>query len=249
MAVIVIEDWMIQERKLKGLELLAFALVHSCTQKGDGCWHGGYDRLAERIGGKTRGTIMAVNHLEEIGAIEKFDAMIDGAKKKGIRALWMGAENAYAENACAKNADAENAQETMQKMHVDHAKNAPDNKRIKSNKKTYPQEVETLYALYPSRCPKRNANTGKCYKNKEKISKLLVDHSFEELEAIFKRYISENLNQHYLYNFDTFLNRLPDYSDDSGGELFAAMPEAPKKPAPVSGFKISSGGLLDDIEY
>ena len=81
MSVIVIEDWMIQERGLAGLDLLAFALVHGCTQKGEGCWYGGYDRLAERIGGKQRGTIMAINRLEEIGAVERFDAVIEGKAK------------------------------------------------------------------------------------------------------------------------------------------------------------------------
>ena len=115
MAVIVIEDWMIQERDLKGLELLAFALIHGCTQRGEGCWYGGYDKLAERIGGKQRGTINVVNGLEEKGAIERFDAVVDGKLKKAIRSLW-SAQNADAQNADAKNADAQNAEHPLHKM-------------------------------------------------------------------------------------------------------------------------------------
>lgn len=139
MSVIVIEDWMIQEKNLSGLDLLTFALVHGCTQKGEGCWYGGYDRLAERIGGKQRGTIMAVNRLEEIGAVERFDAVIDGKPKRAIRSLWNSAQNADAENADAKNADAKNAELTLQKMQSSSAKNAePSNSNnIQSKRKVF----------------------------------------------------------------------------------------------------------------
>lgn len=130
---------MIQERGLAGLDLLAFALVHGCTQKGEGCWYGGYDRLAERIGGKQRGTIMAINRLEEIGAVERFDAVIEGKAKRAIRSIWNSAQNADAQNADAKNADAQNAELTLQKMQLSTAKNAePSNSNnIKTKKKVF----------------------------------------------------------------------------------------------------------------
>lgn len=139
MAVIVIEDWMIQEKNLSGLDLLAFALVHGCTQKGEGCWYGGYDRLAERIGGKQRGTIMSINRLEEIGAVERFDAVIDGKPKRAIRSLWNSAQNADAQNADAKNVDAQNAEQTLQKMQSFSAQNAePSNSNnIQTKKKVF----------------------------------------------------------------------------------------------------------------
>lgn len=150
MAVIVIEDWMIQEKNLSGLDLLAFALVHGCTQKGEGCWYGGYDRLAERIGGKQRGTIMSVNRLEEIGAVERFDAVIDGKPKRAIRSLWNSAQNADAQNADAKNADAKNAEQTLQKMQSSSAKNAePSNSNnIQSKKKVFIKPTIEEIAAY-----------------------------------------------------------------------------------------------------
>lgn len=83
MAVIVIEDWMIEDLKLSGLELLSFALIHGCTQKGDGCWHGGYENLAKRIGATSRSSINAVNALVEKGYIAKGNGII-GGKNKGI---------------------------------------------------------------------------------------------------------------------------------------------------------------------
>lgn len=110
MAVIVIEDWMVSDAHLSGLELLAFALIHGCTQKGEGCWYGGYDKLAERIGGKQRGTILVIQQLEQSGAIERFDAVIDGRPRKAIRSLWDSANFTDANFTDAKNADAKNAE-------------------------------------------------------------------------------------------------------------------------------------------
>lgn len=68
---IVIQDYMIQELGLSGYKLLAFALIDTCTQLGDGCWHGGNARLAMRIGSTTRTAINAVNELVEMGYITK----------------------------------------------------------------------------------------------------------------------------------------------------------------------------------
>lgn len=87
MAVIVIEDWMIEDLKLSGLELLSFALIHGCTQKGDGCWHGGYDSLSERIGGSRRATIDAVTSLLEKGYLRKGSGTIEGKKKTLLTAV------------------------------------------------------------------------------------------------------------------------------------------------------------------
>lgn len=80
-------------------------------------------------------------------------------------------------------------------------------------KKETDNAVDHLYSLYPTRCPLRNSSTGKSSKCKTQIIKLLRTHSAEELEAIFSRYVAENLGQHYLMNFSTFLNNLPDYSE------------------------------------
>ena len=87
MAVIIIEDWMIEREGLKGFDLLAFALIYTCTQKGDGCWHGGYSQLARRIGSTERTAMMCVKSLEESGYIRVSDAVIDGRSKNAIESL------------------------------------------------------------------------------------------------------------------------------------------------------------------
>ena len=216
MAVIVIEDWMIQERDLRGLELLAFALIHGCTQRGEGCWYGGYDKLAERIGGKQRGTINVVKSLEEKGAIERFDAVVEGKMKKAIRSLWYSAQNADAQNADAKNADAQNAERPLHKMQSTTAQNAEPSNTKNKKKNKYSSEVEELYAMYPTKCPLRNAETARRPFCKEIIARLLKERSFDDLKANMQRYLDENYGKHYLQNFSTFLHQFPDYSEGQG---------------------------------
>lgn len=111
MAVIVIEEWMIEREGLGGLELLAFAIIHGCTQKGDGCWHGGYESLAKRIGGSTRATIDATNRLLEKGYIKKGMGTINGRNKT----IFMSAT--YAETSYEETSHEETACRPMQKLH------------------------------------------------------------------------------------------------------------------------------------
>lgn len=72
-----------------------------------------------------------------------------------------------------------------------------------------------IYDLYPTKCPMRCTSTGKCAKNKTQIKALLKNHSEAELTYTIKRYVDECTKYgSYLKNFSTFLNQLPDYSDD-----------------------------------
>lgn len=203
MAVIVIEDWMIEKSGLKGLDLLAFALIHGCTQKGDGCWYGGYDRLAQRIGGKQRGTIDAVARLVEEGLIEKFDAEIEGKKRKALRSLMYSAEN---------------AEEICGKCRGDSAENAEDNKINKNNTSSL-DAIERIYKLYPSKCPVKSRRTGKSKTDYKNIARELKKFGEERLTAIIKRYVEECVStQTPIKNLQTFLNHVPDYEE--GGDLF-----------------------------
>ena len=109
-----------------------------------------------------------------------------------------------------------------------------DNNRIKEIKEEkekvsstdYSEQVLALYKLYPAKCPLRGASTQKCDKCKKKIAGLLKQMPYEELKKIFVRYIDENYNKHYLLNFQTFLNNLPDYGE-ADSELFSSPQVAP----------------------
>lgn len=73
--------------------------------------------------------------------------------------------------------------------------------------------AERLYAIYPTRCPIAGRPTGKTYKDKQKLVRLLKDHTEQELSDTIKRYIKESTeHQSYIKNFSTFLNNIPDYS-------------------------------------
>lgn len=71
--------------------------------------------------------------------------------------------------------------------------------------------IDELYKMYPSKCPKRNVSLGKCFKDKERLKKLLKNHSYEMLKFTIEKEISEKYNKSYMSNFSTFLNNLPDY--------------------------------------
>lgn len=75
------------------------------------------------------------------------------------------------------------------------------------------EAVTRLYAIYPTKCPVSGRATGKSSKDKEKLARMLKEHTEEELADIIMRYIKESTEQQsYIKNFSTFLNNLPDYT-------------------------------------
>ena len=85
--------------------------------------------------------------------------------------------------------------------------------------------VERMYALYPTRCPKRGVSLGKTHKDKDKIRKLLKTMTMEDVEAVFRHEIEEKLGKHYMQNFSTFLNNFPDINAINEPDLFGADAE------------------------
>ena len=70
--------------------------------------------------------------------------------------------------------------------------------------------IERMYALYPTKCPKRNTSLGKSYKDKDRIRKLLKRYSFEEIERVIRHEVESKYDISYMQNFATFLNNFPD---------------------------------------
>ena len=71
-----------------------------------------------------------------------------------------------------------------------------------------------IYELYPSKCPIKNSSTGKCSKDKIRILTLLKTKSKDEIMSIIKIYVNEcTTSKTYIKNFSTFLNNIPDYSE------------------------------------
>ena len=100
--------------------------------------------------------------------------------------------------------------------------------RNKDNINTYVADkgaADRLYALYPSSVVRANGSRSslKSGKDKDKLLRLLTKQSEEELANTIKRYLSENPGA-YIKMFSTFLNNLPDYSDDA---VLEEQPELP----------------------
>lgn len=92
----------------------------------------------------------------------------------------------------------------------------PETHKEESNN-TVNDFVDRMYEIYPSRCPKRNASTGKSHKDKERIKRLLKLYSEEQIEQVIRSEVENNLGINYMKNFSTFLNNFP-----------APIEEAPK---------------------
>lgn len=76
--------------------------------------------------------------------------------------------------------------------------------------------IDEIYSLYPSKCVVKNTSTGKSKKDKDKIKSLLKDVSKDFLISTIDRYSREcKAGGIYMKNFSTFLNNLPDYSNNS----------------------------------
>ena len=85
--------------------------------------------------------------------------------------------------------------------------------------------VDRMYEIYPSKCPKRNASTGKSRKDKDRIKRLLKVYTEEQIEQVIRAEVDEKYEKQYMQNFSTFLNSIPFRSDD----LFESGKVAVKK--------------------
>ena len=70
--------------------------------------------------------------------------------------------------------------------------------------------VDEMYDIYPQRCPKRNASTGKSRKDKDRIKRLLKIYTQDEIEKVIRDEVDNNYGVNYMKNFSTFLNNFPE---------------------------------------
>lgn len=92
--------------------------------------------------------------------------------------------------------------------------NAKETQGDTNNKDNNINNVNNIYSLYPTKCPIGNRSTGKCNKDKIKISKLIKEG--KDLKTIIETYLSDCVKtKTYIKNFGTFLNQLPDFSETS----------------------------------
>jgi hypothetical protein len=70
--------------------------------------------------------------------------------------------------------------------------------------------VDRMYALYPTKCPKRNTSLGKSMKDKARIKTLLKTYTKEQIEQVIRNEVDSNYGVNYMKNFSTFLNNFPE---------------------------------------
>lgn len=76
------------------------------------------------------------------------------------------------------------------------------------------EDIERIYKKYPTKCIVSGRSTGKGEKNKEKICKLLKNHSADDLISRIDVYVFDcKKTNTYLKNFATFLNNLPELEE------------------------------------
>ena len=136
---IVIEDFMIQDLKLKGLELLAYAVVFECTKGGCGLWCGSASDLAEKIGATNATPV--INSLAERGLVIRKELTVDGKKWKILQTKFEDKAPAEAAPETKPNEETTGLQEI----------------------------AERIYKLYPTKCPTSGRGTGKSKSDIQKI--------------------------------------------------------------------------------
>ena len=87
------------------------------------------------------------------------------------------------------------------------------NETKKEGKKEIPKdfsaEVESIYKLYPSSCPIRQASLSKSKKDKVKINRLIGAYGYDNVKEAIERYIKESRTHNvYFKGFSTLLNNL-----------------------------------------
>ena len=90
---IVVQGWMITELKLKGNELLIFAIVHGFSQDNAGEFTGGLQYLADWTNSTKRGCMKNLKALTDKGLVIKKEILLDGVKFCTYRTKFTGVWN------------------------------------------------------------------------------------------------------------------------------------------------------------
>lgn len=98
----------------------------------------------------------------------------------------------------------------IEKMSLDEPKKEKKSKEKDESFEDNDDFVETIYSLYPAKCPKRGTSLGKSTKDKDRIRKLLKTYTKEQIEMVIRKEIGDKYGISYMQNFSTFLNNFPD---------------------------------------
>lgn len=84
---IVVMGWMMSALGLSGNDLLAYALIYSHSQDGEGAYWGSLSHTADRLNISRRAAVDVLNRLVERGHVKKSEAVVDGIQRCMYRAV------------------------------------------------------------------------------------------------------------------------------------------------------------------
>lgn len=205
---ITIQGWMVNDLKLSGNELICYALIYGFTQDEESEFRGSLQYISDWLGISKQNVRLIIKRLVEKGLIIKRDEFINNVK---FCRYTVCMKQTHGMNVSCIGGGNETATDNNSNNNKDNKEDTNVSKKKDKNKLVFSEDVEYLYSLYPSKCPKRNMSTGKSPNDKKKLESLLKTMPKEELEFTIKSYVEESLrNDSFLKNFSTLLNNLPD---------------------------------------
>lgn len=70
--------------------------------------------------------------------------------------------------------------------------------------------IDSIYAMYPSKCPVRGTSLGKTHADKKRIRALMRTYTREQIRTVVESEVRNKLGKYSMKNFSTFLNNFPD---------------------------------------
>lgn len=198
-----IEIW--KDKNLTWNEKILFLEIDSYTSREQDCFFSN-EYISDLLGISETNANKTLSSLINKGYVikTKFDGRRRYVKTALSFSTTLPCQERQPSHACASNTD--------DNYSDNYTLNKTSNKE-ENSKKEDDEFVERMYKLYPTRCPVRNVYLGKCYKDKERIKRLLKTYSQEDIERVIKHEIDEKYGKSYMSNFSTFLNNFPDPSE------------------------------------
>ena len=172
-----IQPFMVQELKLKGNELLVYAIIHSYSQGKEGYYKGSISYLCEWTNATKQGILKVLKSLYEKGLLEKkkvgnyvfYQANTDEKSEEGEQSLPNEEENEV--NKVYPNGK-QSLPEEVNKVYPNGKQSLPNNKEIRKfdNKeiKSLPQEAKDLAQYLYNSCKEKDPYFKRTEKQLEK---------------------------------------------------------------------------------
>lgn len=204
---ITILPFMVQDLKLKGNELIIYAIIHGFSQDGESSFYGSLAYLSEQTGVTKRSVISVLKRLVNAGLIDREDVFLSGKRfvKYKVCNNFTGGEKTSLGGEKTSPVDGEKTSPNM-KYSLDMKE---DNKtHMSKNRINY----QSIVDFYNEKCPSLPRVIKLSDKRRSAIRSLLTDFTVEEVgQAFIKAEASEFLKgkegSGWKANFDWLINK------------------------------------------